>query len=43
MKVCPKCRQSANVVKIVYGKPSQELIDEAEKELVSLGGCSRSV
>jgi predicted RNA-binding Zn-ribbon protein involved in translation (DUF1610 family) len=36
--VCPICNKKS-VVKIVYGYPSQELLDEAIKKEVVLGGC----
>ena len=36
--VCSECG-SANVIPIVYGKPGQELMDEAERGEVKLGGC----
>lgn len=35
---CPECG-SADVVPIVYGLPSPELIEEAKRGEVSLGGC----
>ena len=36
---CPKCGKSDNVVKIVFGKPSPELMQHAKDGLVALGGC----
>ena len=35
---CPKCG-SSNVIKIIYGLPSYELFQDAEKGKVKLGGC----
>ncbi len=36
---CPKCGSSENVVPIVYGYPSAELMAAAERGEVKLGGC----
>ena len=36
---CPDCKDSKVVIKILYGKPTQKAIDEAEKGLIKLGGC----
>lgn len=36
--ICPICKKRS-VVKIIYGYPSQELLDEAIKKEVVLGGC----
>jgi hypothetical protein len=36
--VCPECG-SGNVLGIIYGKPSQELSEKAERGEVKLGGC----
>lgn len=36
--ICPKCK-SENVVPIIYGYPSQEVFEEAEKENIKFGGC----
>ena len=41
MSNCIKCK-SKNVIKIVYGRPNKALMDDAEKGLVILGGCSMS-
>ena len=38
MPVCPECG-SDNSIPIIYGKPSTELIEKAEKGEVILGGC----
>ncbi len=35
---CPKCR-STNVIPIVYGFPSEELFERADRGEVKLGGC----
>ncbi len=38
IEVCPECG-SANVLRIIYGKPNQELAEKAERGEVKLGGC----
>ncbi len=38
---CPECKQKAGV-KIVYGYPSEELFEQAERDEVALGGWCRS-
>jgi hypothetical protein len=35
---CPQCDSSENVIPIVYGYPSEELFEAAERGEVSLGG-----
>lgn len=35
---CPKC-DSAKVVEILYGMPTQEVFEDADRGLVALGGC----
>lgn len=35
---CPSCN-SNNVVPIVYGMPASELMEQAERGEVKLGGC----
>lgn len=35
---CPYCL-STDTVRIVYGFPSAELVEQAEREEVALGGC----
>ncbi len=35
---CPECG-SADVIPIVYGKPGRELMAQAERGEVALGGC----
>lgn len=37
INVCPKCK--GKLLDIVYGLPSPELFDKAEKHEVYLGGC----
>jgi hypothetical protein len=37
-KTCPR-RRSKNVIPIMYGYPTSEAGDEAEKGLIKLGGC----
>jgi DNA-directed RNA polymerase subunit RPC12/RpoP len=36
--VCPKCG-STEVVRIVYGLPGPELLEEAKRGQIALGGC----
>ena len=36
---CPQCSKKDSIVPIVYGYPSPELLNEADKGKVSLGGC----
>jgi len=36
---CPKCHSSKNVIPIVFGRPNQRLIDEAQQGKVLLKGC----
>ena len=36
---CPKCGKAENVVKIVFGYPSPELMQHAKDGMVALGGC----
>lgn len=36
--LCPKC-QSKNILKIIYGLPSGELIKESRQGKFALGGC----
>ena len=35
---CPECASSENVIPIVYGYPSEELFEAAERGEVALGG-----
>ena len=37
--LCPSCGDSTNVVKIVYGRPNEELQEKSKQGLVYLGGC----
>lgn len=37
--VCPICEKKDEVVKVVYGKPSRQLMKRAKKGEVHLGGC----
>lgn len=37
--ICPDCNKEDTVVKIVYGEPSQDLLDKADKGKIALGGC----
>jgi len=39
MKKCPKCSSSKGVIRIVYGMPGSDTVEEAEKGKVMLGGC----
>ena len=36
---CPNCEKTDNVVKIVFGKPSPEMMKQAQDGKVALGGC----
>lgn len=38
-KICPKCG-SKNIVKIVYGLPGYELLEETDKDKVRIDRCS---
>lgn len=38
VRTCPKCG-SSEVVRIVYGYPSPECIEEARRGAIRLGGC----
>ncbi|MBR0403338.1 hypothetical protein IJI55_02190 [Candidatus Saccharibacteria bacterium] len=40
MKQCPKC--GTNLVDIVYGEPSFEIFERADRKEVKLGGCEIS-
>jgi len=37
---CPRCNDNRNVVKIVYGYPSPEVMQKTSNGEVKLGGCS---
>ena len=37
-KTCPFC-MSINVMPIIYGYPSSDMIERYEKGLIKLGGC----
>jgi hypothetical protein len=37
--VCPVCKQSDEVIPIVYGYPGDDLFKKQEKGEVYLGGC----
>lgn len=37
LKTCPKC--GGRIVKIVYGEPTEELFEAADRGEVILGGC----
>ena len=41
-KTCPICNKSDKVIPIIYGLPSPELVKDAEKGKVWLGGCQIS-
>jgi hypothetical protein len=36
--ICPKCK-SKNVIPIIYGLPGRDLIEQARKGEIELGGC----
>lgn len=42
-KVCPVCKESNQVIRIIYGEPSESTMDEAKRGEVKLGGCCVSV
>jgi hypothetical protein len=37
--ICPYCRFDDQVVAIVYGQPTPELIEQSRRGEVALGGC----
>lgn len=39
-KECPKCKSSAAVIPIVFGRPNARLIEDAKNGKVKLSGCS---
>ena len=39
LPTCSDCKVNTNVIRIVYGKPGQKLMDDAKNGLVKLGGC----
>jgi len=41
MPPCPECG-SARTIPVVYGKPSDELVERWRKGEIQLGGCCRS-
>ena len=36
---CPDCQDYRHLIRIVYGRPSQSTVDEAQKGLIKLGSC----
>lgn len=38
-KTCPLCHKTDQVIPIIYGFPSDELFQKAEKGELKLGGC----
>ena len=38
MKTCPKCKSNM-IIDIVYGYPSEEMSDAADRNKIALGGC----
>lgn len=38
-EVCPICHKKDEVVPIRYGKPNKQLMEQAQKGKVRLGGC----
>lgn len=38
---CPKCKETKNVIRVVYGWPSDEMEKQAEKGEILLGGCMK--
>ena len=37
---CPQCKNSQNVIPILYGRPGSQVIEQADKGLLLLRGCS---
>ncbi|MGA3210572.1 MAG: hypothetical protein ABSD20_04645 [Terriglobales bacterium] len=37
---CPTCAGEDEVVRIVYGDPSPEIIEQSQRGEIALGGCS---
>jgi hypothetical protein len=37
--ICPKCKSNKNVIKIIYGYPTEETAKRADKGELRLGGC----
>lgn len=37
---CPKCKEKSAVVRIVYGRPGPQLLEDAKNGKVHLAGCS---
>ena len=37
---CPFCGSEEEVVRIVYGDPTREMIEQSQRGEVALGGCS---
>ena len=40
--ICPKCK-SKNVIPIMYGHPTPEVVEDAEKGNLKLGGCDELI
>ena len=38
MKTCPKCKSNM-IIDIVYGYPSEEIFEDADRNKIALGGC----
>ena len=38
-RLCPRCGESVKPVPIVYGLPGPEMIEQAERRQIRLGGC----
>lgn len=36
---CPKCKSNAAVIPIIFGRPSGQLIEQAQQGKVKLSGC----
>ena len=36
---CPNCKSDSEVVKIVFGRPGPDLLEQANQGKVHLGGC----
>jgi len=41
-KICPLCHKNDKVIPIIYGEPTSQIMEKAEKGEVKLGGCVMS-
>jgi hypothetical protein len=40
--ICPKCGEKTGV-KIAYGYPGEEMIEQAKRKEIALGGCVQEI